>query len=243
MAGCVRTINTLLTNARASAAFALLLGATVLAAQAPDFVHGEECLFCHRNNIGAAWQRNAHNLTTRQVEGSDEVLLGRQVSRRLKKTGYNRLVFVDGKSTTDFNRRCAGCHTTAVDPQEFTYSYLGIDCYSCHGAVDLKHSAREAQVPLGKRAGTDAKTAASICATCHLRGGPTQALAELNPADRHVYRAAADGACLNCHSIHSTSTERHRRVLASAICNDCHLPGQPRKQVREYVARHPVCEQ
>ena len=229
-AGCVRTIDSLLP----------FLGATVLAvAQVPDFVHGEECLFCHRNNIGSAWQRNAHNLTTRQIEGSDDVVLGRHATRRLRKTGYNRLAFIDGKSTTDFNRQCARCHATAVDPSTFTYSYLGIDCYSCHGSVDLRHSAREATVPLGKRSPVDAQAATAICAVCHLRGDAP----DLNPADRHVYRASQDGACLNCHSIHGNATDRHRRVLASEICNDCHLPGQPRKQVRSFQARHPLCEQ
>lgn len=229
MAGCVRTTELL----------ALLLGATAAWAQTPDFVHGEECLFCHRNNIGSSWQRNAHNVTTRQVEGSDEVVLGRHGTRRLEKTGYNRLAFIDGKSSTDFNRTCAQCHTTAVDPADFTYAYLGIDCYACHGSVDLKHSAREATVPLGKRAGLDARAAAEICAACHLRGEAP----ELTPADTHVYRAVRDGVCLNCHSIHGNGTDRHRRVLASEICNDCHIAGEPRKNLRAYTARHVRCEQ
>src|SRR5213078_1528900 len=25
----------------------------------PEYVHGDECLFCHRNNIGSTWQKNA----------------------------------------------------------------------------------------------------------------------------------------------------------------------------------------
>ena len=229
---------------RTTSSLPLFLGATAIAAataQTPEFVHGEECLFCHRNTIGSSWQRNAHNLTTRQMEGGDEILLGRRGTRRLKKTGYNRLAFIDGRSTTDFNRRCASCHTTAVDATDFTYAYLGIDCYACHGAVDLRHSAREATVPLGKRAATDTKAATAICATCHLRGE------EQHPADRHVWRSAreseGDGGCLACHSIHGNGAQRHRRVLASAICNDCHVPGQPRKEVRPYDARHPHCEQ
>ena len=226
---------------RTTSALPFFLGATAIAAgaQTPEFVHGEECLFCHRHNIGSSWQRNAHNLTTRQVEGGDGILLGRHGTRQLKKAGYNRLVFTDGKSSTDFNRRCASCHTTAVDPTDFTYAYLGIDCYACHGAVVLRHSTREATVPLGKRAATDAKAATAICAACHLRGE------EPHPADRHVWRSAREdgGGCLDCHSIHGNGAQRHRRVLASAICNDCHVPGQPRKEVRPYGARHPLCEQ
>ncbi|HYM13228.1 MAG TPA: hypothetical protein VEU62_20980, partial [Bryobacterales bacterium] len=33
----------------------------------PDFVHGDECLFCHRNDIGPGWQKNAHGITVRQA--------------------------------------------------------------------------------------------------------------------------------------------------------------------------------
>src|SRR5262245_32450437 len=38
----------------------------------PEFVHGDECLFCHRNDIGPGWQKNAHGLTIRQNEDAPE---------------------------------------------------------------------------------------------------------------------------------------------------------------------------
>src|SRR5262245_23085291 len=34
----------------------------------PDYVRGDECLFCHRNDIGPTWQKNAHGLTIRPRE-------------------------------------------------------------------------------------------------------------------------------------------------------------------------------
>ena len=37
----------------------LLLALTLAAAEAQEFVHGDECLFCHRNNIGVTWQKNS----------------------------------------------------------------------------------------------------------------------------------------------------------------------------------------
>lgn len=232
MAGCVRTI---------SGAF--LMAVSALAQSPPEFVHGDECLFCHRQNIGAAWQRNAHNLTTRAEESDPSaILLGRRSPRRLKKTGYNRLTFIDGKSTTDFNRECARCHTTAVDPKDFTYAYLGLDCYACHGAVDLSHSTRAATVPLGKRAARPAAEVNTLCLSCHRRAASLDAV----PAgpERHLYRDPPAGAsCLTCHSIHGNApVERHRRVLASAICNDCHFEGEPRRRGRRYVSTAPVCE-
>src|SRR5262245_42282774 len=34
----------------------------------PEFVSGNECLFCHRNDIGPTWQSNAHGATVRVRE-------------------------------------------------------------------------------------------------------------------------------------------------------------------------------
>src|SRR4030095_5999683 len=38
----------------------------------PEFVHGDECLFCHRNDIGPGWQKNTHGITIRQGEDATE---------------------------------------------------------------------------------------------------------------------------------------------------------------------------
>src|SRR5215217_7732923 len=39
----------------------------------PEYVHGDECLFCHRNDIGPGWQKNAHGITVRQREDAPEL--------------------------------------------------------------------------------------------------------------------------------------------------------------------------
>src|SRR5262245_8401164 len=39
----------------------------------PEFVHGDECLFCHRNDTGITWQKNAHGITLRQQEDAPEL--------------------------------------------------------------------------------------------------------------------------------------------------------------------------
>src|SRR3989442_9042716 len=39
----------------------------------PDYVHGDECLFCHRNDIGPTWQNNAHGVTVRQLEDAPDL--------------------------------------------------------------------------------------------------------------------------------------------------------------------------
>src|SRR5215470_6574149 len=39
----------------------------------PEYVHGDECLFCHRSDIGGGWQKNAHATTVRQLEDAPEL--------------------------------------------------------------------------------------------------------------------------------------------------------------------------
>ena len=39
----------------------------------PEFIHGDECLFCHRNDIGPGWQKNSHGITLRQQEDAPDL--------------------------------------------------------------------------------------------------------------------------------------------------------------------------
>src|SRR5262249_3170784 len=73
------------------------------------FVHGDECLFCHRADIGHDWPKNAHGATLREVADSPDLapllkdpaavpfakevthfLGSRHYTRFLKKDGYNK---------------------------------------------------------------------------------------------------------------------------------------------------------
>lgn len=206
-------------------------------AQVPEFVHGDECLFCHRNTTGPTWQKNAHGLAMRQKEDAPELIkriegqpyaaavthtLGsRNHVRYLKQNGYGKVdllengVWKDGK----FGPRCAGCHATAVDPKTQAYAAIGIDCYACHGVVDLEHSSDVSKIFLSKKRRSDAIAVTNACAQCHLRGAiskstglPYPALftagddlwkdleadwskasvPAMNPGDRHVWISARD---------------------------------------------------
>jgi hypothetical protein len=116
----------------------------------------------------------------------------------------------DGKQ---FANTCAGCHCTGVDPRTRAFSALGLDCYTCHGLVDLKHSKDPSLVHLSKKRKDPAQIVTSICGQCHVRTGASvvsglpypnnfvagdnlfrdfrvdfssEAIGRLNPADRHV---------------------------------------------------------
>jgi Cytochrome c554 and c-prime len=186
-------------------------GSTHAGQPVPDFVHGDECLFCHRNNVGPGWQKNSHGLTVRQREDAPELIerlqneakvkafdsetthtLGsRNHVRYLRKDGYGKFDLSsfradigkdrkvehwEGTAKPEwqkgkFENRCAGCHTTGIDAESKTFRGVGLDCYTCHGVVDLNHSGDVSLIFLSKKRRSDVLAITSTCAQCHLRGG------------------------------------------------------------------------
>jgi hypothetical protein len=213
-----------------------------------NYVTGEECLFCHRDEATNNWASNPHSRTIRLATADSapvqalasstaeevEMLLGsRDRVRFLKQIGYGKVAVLtatweSGNLTAHksapwddnlFATSCAGCHTTAVDPATSTYSSPSLDCYVCHGNVDLEHSADPQKMLLSEARQDPAPVVISICAQCHIRSGRSrssglpypnnfiagdnlfrdfevdfsdQALANLSGADRHILETVRD---------------------------------------------------
>ncbi|MBI4910268.1 MAG: hypothetical protein HY820_42015 [Acidobacteria bacterium] len=264
---------------RLLAVFVLTLPLAAQRSELPEFVAGDQCLFCHRNDIGPVWGKNAHNTAVLLKEGEEFTLGAHRKQRNLKRTGYGRFAMQepDGSwNQTKFADRCAGCHTTAVNADTKAFAEVAIDCYACHGVVDLNHSNDTSLILLSKKNKTSARTVASICGSCHLRGGVSKGKgfryafhfvagddlftdyqadwkkaddASLHAGDRHVYRNIRDVlqnnsevTCLSCHNVHGSNSQKHRRVLTSAVCLDCHNETGPKKNVKRYRAVSATCE-
>ncbi|MEX2286433.1 MAG: hypothetical protein WD648_05035, partial [Planctomycetaceae bacterium] len=182
----------------------------------PEFVSGDECLFCHRA-VGSTWSSNRHHLTVRSADAAPDalaalhgsatakklaseielVLGGGHRNRFLKSTGqYGRLALlttqwlpptakrpgalIDDRSPrwddNKFANQCAGCHATAVNPETRAFAAISLDCCTCHGDVDLKHSKDTSLVHLSKARGDEPRVVASICGQCHIRTGKSRSL-------------------------------------------------------------------
>ncbi|MGH9836492.1 MAG: multiheme c-type cytochrome [Blastocatellia bacterium] len=259
----------------------------------PEYVTGDECLFCHRNDIGPTWQKNAHGVTVRQREDAPdlarmlegqpaladvakqiEYFLGsRHRVRFLKKEGYGKFAMLNAQAVLGengqaaklvdheklawdkekFANRCAGCHTTAVDSTEKTFSAFGLDCYTCHGVVDLNHTKDTSLVLLSKKRRSEAKVITSLCAQCHLREAKSKSTGlpypnnfvagdnlfqdfdvdwakaddeKLNAGDRHVWRNVRDVALYGNESI---------------TCLNCHQVHGNSSFKHRRVLRAPIC--
>jgi hypothetical protein len=219
----------------------------------PAYMESGECLFCHRDQVGASWQTNKHNRTIRDADPNEpaiqvlradpktkdlaaevKLLMGDTRAQRFLKRSEDygkadlltataivrpgrrpRLSETDKPHWDDkkFALECAGCHTTAVNPETHAFATVSLDCFSCHGDAPEGHT-DDAKLILLAKARTDSPAViTSICASCHVRFGkskssglpyPTNFVAgdnlfkdfqvdfakaddpKLNPADRHV---------------------------------------------------------
>ena len=148
-------------------------GADHVGRAAPDYIDGEECLFCHRREIGALWPQNPHAHSLR-TEGDDRFRLGAR-ELRLGRPGVLEVRTNAGWDGERFGDHCAGCHASGVDPQSKLFWSVGIDCYACHGEAPLEHTGDTSRVLFSKQRPGEAREIVSVCGQCHLRGGRSRA--------------------------------------------------------------------
>lgn len=231
-----------------------------------DYPTGDSCLFCHRNEIGSTWLVNSHAWTVRPVGEAPEVgpvpadathVIGQDKFRPLKQNGYGKfaLLTLGGKSwqTNVFEKQCAGCHTTAVNPQTGEFSSIALDCYSCHGNVPEDHATRKGTALLSRTRPNSDKEVISICGSCHLRGGRSQTSGRPYP---HAYVAGDDlfkdfQVDLQLDSkAQLDSSDSHVYLKTRAVmeggsdksCADCHrIHGPPEAQRRDRKRFSEVC--
>jgi hypothetical protein len=214
----------------------------------PKYVTGDECLFCHRVKVADTWQQNAHARTIHPSSGEDAATkdspaeatytLGSHAPfRGLKEDGYGKfdLLSSDRKNwdAEGFAQRCAGCHTTAVDPKTHTFSTSSLDCYTCHGVVPQNHPNDISFVWFSTKHSRDPKQIISICGQCHLRGGKSKSNGLPYPNnfvagddlfhDFQVDFAKADDTSLDAGDRHVYRNARDVLVNGGAVtCLDCH---------------------
>lgn len=147
-------------------------GADHVGQEFPDYLTGDECLFCHRN-IGPTWDANPHQRTFRRANSeakaigllqksnqkfADEtqLLLGaKRMTRFLRKSkDYGKLELLSAKYVPDPRDTRAAGKLTDSDSAQWNTSLFADRCAGCHTtAVD-----------------TQSRTFSTIsldCVTCH----------------------------------------------------------------------------
>jgi predicted CXXCH cytochrome family protein len=178
---------------------------------------------------------------------------------------------------TAFAEGCAGCHATAVNPATKAFSVVALDCYTCHGVIPEEHGKDTRLAYLSRKREDPARVVTSICASCHVRTGKSkksglpyannfvagdnlfrdfqvdlsaEALAALDPADRHVLENVRDVTvlgkeevtCLTCHDVHKSSSKKHTRVAEDDSCLTCHNANGSKKKLKPYEVHSRTCQ-
>jgi hypothetical protein len=59
---------------------------------------------------------------------------------------------------------------------------------------------------------------------------------------RDVLKNGSTVTCISCHAIHADSSAKHKRVLTSAICQDCHNAEGPKSVIKKHEVHSALCE-
>ncbi len=261
---------------------ALTTGNSHVGKPLPDYLTGDECLFCHRNTAGATWNIDEHQRTLRPITAVPEIeamlrshpnlqsftdqvhfLLGnkRQIRLLRKSEKYGRLDILsailqpnqaDGAlalvnqdpfhwDEKIFGQQCAGCHATAVNSRTQAFSATGIDCYACHGVVDLKHAKDTSLVFLSQKRNDSPSVIASTCGQCHIRTGQSKA-SGLPYANNHVVgdNLFADFDVDLSPEALAAAPPRERHILAN-IRDSLHSQKQPERNGETAAKQSTTC--
>jgi hypothetical protein len=175
----------------------------------PEFITGDECLFCHRNDVGPSWGKNRHHLTLREAEPEDPGLAALKQKPGLKERAEEVKLMLGGSRRQRF-----------LKPAE------------AFGKLELLST--EWAPPRGSAVGKllhtdqprwDSTTFAAGCAGCHATGVDGKS---------HTFTTPS----LDCYTCHGDVTLKHtkdttlvylakkrqdpRRVVTS-ICAQCHV--------------------
>ena len=182
----------------------------------PEYVTGDECLFCHRDDFGNRWSRNAHQLTIRPAEPDGPAITALKAALETGPLAPDVELLMGERRHVRYLKRSGDYGKLLLLSAAFTPSGRSPKTRQPHGTL------------LGtKGARWDDSTFARSCAGCHTTA--------VDPRT-HAF-AAISLDCCTCHGVvdltHSKDAKRvyfgkgrndPPRVVA-AICGQCHLRG------------------
>jgi hypothetical protein len=175
----------------------------------PEYVTGDECLFCHRADIGPAWKRNWHNLTIREAEADSAALVALKQTPALQPWTREVQLLLGGDRRQRFLKRA-----------------------KAYGKLDLLST--EWQPPRASEPGKllntenphwDKETFAQACAGCHTTA--------VDSKTRAFGSLSLD--CFTCHGDVSLDHTKDTKLIllskkrqdparvVTSICAQCHL--------------------
>jgi hypothetical protein len=176
----------------------------------PEYLTGDECLFCHRGNIGPAWQMNPHNRTMHLLE--DVPAVSAELKKRVgEPIGSEATIELGGKLLSRFLKR--------------NDAYGKMDMLSA--AWKPPSAAKPGEWVSADKPHWETKAFADGCAGCHSTGVDSTARAFSSPS--------LD--CFTCHGVvdpnhskdtslvHLSQKRNDSARIVMSICAQCHARG------------------
>lgn len=107
------------------------------------------------------------------------------------------------------DQNCLDCHETMVE-KKFIHGPVDADCTFCHEPNGEEHPNDS------KKGFTIAYTGSELCYSCHTEHH------DANTTNKTVHAVIADGACLDCHEVHSSDQAKLINTKLPDLCNMCH---------------------
>lgn len=112
---------------------------------------------------------------------------------------------------------CLDCHKDVV-ANKFIHGPVDVDCSFCHESNGEKHPQHNV------KGFTIAFEGPELCYTCHTEHH------DANTTNKYPHLAVTEGACLDCHEVHSSNEPKFISTKLPDLCNMCHY------EVEEAVA-------
>ena len=176
----------------------------------PEYLTGDECLFCHRGNVGPSWASNRHNRTMQSLEAGSPLLtalekaVGKEVAAATK-------IELGGKRLARFLKSSEAYGKFDLLSAEWVPPSAG-------GEGKLRNT---------EKPHWDAKTFGDSCVGCHATGVDSKTRAASSPSlDCYTCHGAVDPN----HSkdpalVHLSRKRADPANVAISICAQCHARG------------------
>ena len=184
-------------------------GADHVGQEPPPFTTGEECLFCHRTDVGIDWANNRHTLTIRVAEADAPAMRALAANQASAPFAEETTLLLGGARRERFLKRGQRQGHLDMLSAEFTPSRTG----------------RRGELLNADDPTWNVDHFADSCAGCHTTA--------VDPA-----RRAFAGVCVDCYSCHGeppfdhgekeglvylAGQRRDSAAVVASICGQCHI--------------------
>jgi hypothetical protein len=174
----------------------------------PQYTEGGECLFCHRNQVGGAWQTDKHNRTIRDAEASEPAVHALRAEPKTKTIAGEVTLLLGDTRAQRFLKRSAAYGKADLLAVVATFS-----------------RSRRARLDGAENPHWDGEVFAAACAGCHATAVDPQT---------HAFATVS----LDCYVCHGLAPEDHADdtrlvplakarkdspAAVTSICGSCHI--------------------